>query len=286
MGKGLYRFARFLTPALKWIYPLKTFGPRKFESKNTVFVSNHTSGWDPVIWTVWCKSRIHFMYKAEFRKSKFLRSAFDHLELIPVTRGDVDLGAIKYSLELLSRGEIVGIFPEGTRNKVRDTLKDFRTGAAMLAIKSKSPVRPFYVWDKYKPFHMNYLLVGEEFTLEQFYDQPLTKQVLKEATAIIQSKVDELRIRLDKMMEEKGKKRRKLSKKEKLAAEAQIRQQAQQALLRSGTQSSDEKSVTIEHADKPICQLSIENDNSVTVISHSSVESDSAVNCDDANKGK
>ncbi len=214
MGKKLYRFAKFISPLLWPIYPVKTFGPTKFEQKRTVFVMNHTSGWDPVIWTAHCKTRIHFMFKAEFQKSAFIKCACKALEFIPVSRGEVDLGAIRKCIELLKRDEIIGIFPEGTRNKEVNTLKKFHTGAALLALKTQSPIRPFYVWDKYKAFHKNYIIVGDEFSSEKYYDKRITKEVLEEATIEIQQKVDELRIKLNEILELKGKKRHKLSKKE------------------------------------------------------------------------
>lgn len=198
----------------KPFFPVKVYGERKLPVKKTLLVGNHISGWDPVVYTAWSKSPISFVYKAEFRKSAFLRWVFDGLDFIPVTRGKVDLNATKSILRQLSNEKIVGLFPEGTRNPNVDCLQEFHTGAAMFAIKAKAPLRAFYIWEKTKIFRRNYIMVGEEFTLEEFYDKSISKEVLQEATEVIKQHVDELRISLNEILQRKGVKRRKRTKKE------------------------------------------------------------------------
>jgi len=216
VGKALYGFVKIIKPLIRPFYPVTVFGPRKFEDKKTIFVMNHNSGWDPIVWSAYCKNRIHFMYKAEFRKSKFLRSVFDALEFVPVSRGDVDLAAIKKSLEILNGNQILGIFPEGTRSPDVENFKPFHTGTALLALKTKAPIRLFYIWDKLKAFHRNYIVVGEEYTLEKYYDRKITKDLLEEVSRDLCDKLVELKTSADKYIALKGKKRRKLTKKEQI----------------------------------------------------------------------
>ena len=214
----LNRFVNFLIKTAcalsKPFFPVKVYGPRKLPIKKTLLVGNHISGWDPLMYTLWSKTPISFVYKAEFRKSAFLRWVFDGLDFIPVHRGKVDLNATKCVLRQLEGEKIVGLFPEGTRNPNVDCLQEFHTGAAMFAIKSRAPLRPFYIWEKTKIFHRNYIIVGEEFSLEEFYGQALSKEVLQEATDIIRRHVDDLRVQLNGILAERGVKRRKRTKKE------------------------------------------------------------------------
>lgn len=212
------RFVTFVASIAKTLakplFPVKFYGPRSFEKRKTLLVGNHISGWDPVVFTMWCKTWVSFVYKAEFRKSAFLRWVFDGLDFVPVKRGEVDLYATKGILKLLHEDKVVGLFPEGTRNPNVDCLQNFHTGAAMFAIKTHSPMRAFYTWEKTKILRKNYIIVGDEFTLEQFYDKPLTKELLTEATEFVKQKVDELRIQLNGILAEKGVKRRPRTKKE------------------------------------------------------------------------
>ena len=195
-------------------YPCKVYGDRNLPNKKCLVVGNHVSGWDPIMFTLYTKNVVSFVYKAEFEKNVFLHWVFDGLECIPVRRGEVDLNATKSILRLLKNDKAVCLFPEGTRNPNVDCLQEFHTGAALFALKTNAPLRPFYIWDKTKAFRRNYIIIGEEFTLEQFYDQPISRKTLEEATEIIKSKVDELRVELNTILAAKGVKRRKRTKKE------------------------------------------------------------------------
>ena len=106
------------------------------------------------------------------------------------------------------------LFPEGTRNPNVDCLQEFHTGAALFALKTKSPIRPFYIWDKSRPFRKNYMIVGDEFTLDEFYDQPINRKTLEAATEVIKGKVDALRIQLNETLAARGVKRRPRTRKE------------------------------------------------------------------------
>ena len=208
---GLVKFARVL---VRPFFPVKIYGDRKIENKKCLLVGNHVSGWDPVIYIVWMKNISSFMYKAELGKSKFLSWVFNGLNCIPVRRGEVDISASKGILRLLKNDKSVCLFPEGTRNPNVDCLQEFKTGAALFALKTRSSIRPFYIWDKTKAFRKNYMIVGDEFTLEEFYDQPIDRNTLLAATEVIKSKVDALRVQLNAILDAKGVKRRRRTKKE------------------------------------------------------------------------
>jgi len=215
LGKVLYAITQVLKQPFKIIFPTKVFGPRKFEdNKRLILACNHASGWDPIAYTVWFKSRAHFMYKSTFNNSRFLRSVLGSLEHISVRRGETDTGAVKGCINILEQDKILAIYPEGTRNRDFDCIQEFKTGVALIALRTHSPIRPLYNWQRYRCFRMNYIYVGEQFTLEQFYDKPLDKATLREATDYIWHKVDECRIQLNEIMAKAGKHRRKPTRKE------------------------------------------------------------------------
>lgn len=220
MGKFVKCVVHVARVAARPLFPVKIYGERDIPNKKCLVVGNHLSGWDPLIFTMWTKYILSFVYKAEFRDNTFLRWLFDGLDCVPVKRGDIDINATKTILRLLNHDKAVFLFPEGTRNPNVDQLQEFRTGAALFALKTHSPLRPFYIWDKTKAFHKNYILIGDEFTLEEFYDKSINHDTLAEATAVIKQKVEELRVRLNSHLAQKGIKRRTLTKKEmeKLAA--------------------------------------------------------------------
>ncbi len=214
MNKFVNVLVRMVRVLVRPLFPVKVYGEKNIENKKSLIVGNHLSGWDPIILTMWTKNVLSFVYKAEFRKIAFLRWVFDGLDCVPVRRGDADLTATKSILHLLKNDKAVFLFPEGTRNPNVDCLQTFHAGAALFALKTHAPIRPFYIWDKTKACKKNYILIGDEFTLDELYDKPINHETLAQATAIIKSKVDELRIRLNAYLAGKGIKRRKLTKKE------------------------------------------------------------------------
>ncbi len=214
MNKFVNMLVRMVRVIVRPFFPTKIYGERNIPNKRSLVLGNHISGWDPVVFTMWTKNILSFVYKAEFQKVAFLRWVFDGLDFVPVRRGDADITATKTILKLLKDDKAVFLFPEGTRNPDIDCLQTFHTGAALFAIKTHAPIRPFYIWDKTKVCKKNYILVGEEFTLDEFYDKPINHDTLAQATEIIKAHVDELRIRLNTYLEKKGVKRRKRTKKE------------------------------------------------------------------------
>ncbi|MCH5152954.1 MAG: 1-acyl-sn-glycerol-3-phosphate acyltransferase [Clostridiales bacterium] len=214
MNKFVVCLVKIGRSVVRPFYPTKVYGERVIPNKKCLVVGNHVSGWDPLLYTMWTKNIISFVYKAEFSKSMFLKWVFDGLEFVPVRRGEVDMNATKCILRLLKNDQAVGLFPEGTRNPNVDCLQPFHTGAALFALKTKSPIRPFYIWDKTKFLRKNYMIIGDEFTLEEFYDKPIDRKTLEAATEVIKNKVDELRNRLNEMLSARGVKRRPRTKKE------------------------------------------------------------------------
>ena len=168
------------------------------------------------------------------------------MDLIPVKRGTVDMNSSRTIIEMLENDKSVALFPEGTRNPNVDCLQEFRTGAALFALKTHAPIRPFYIWDKTKCFHKNYIIIGDEFTLEEFYDKPLTKETLLEATEVIKQKVDALRVQLNEILAAKNVKRRKRTKKEIAATE---RYNAKQRNLLKTVEQQEAQHATEQHAD-------------------------------------
>lgn len=214
MNKVVLAVAHVGKVLFKPFFPVKVYGPRNLPNTKCLVVGNHLSGWDPIMYTLWTKNIVSFVYKAEFQKSAFLRAVFNSLDCVPVKRGEVDLAATKLIMRLLQNNQTVCLFPEGTRNPEVDCLQEFRTGTALFSLKTHAPIRPFYIWDKTKFMRKNYMIIGDEFTLDEFYDLPINKETLSKATAVIQAKVDALRIRLNEILSQKGVKRRKRTLKE------------------------------------------------------------------------
>ncbi len=110
-----------------------------------ILAANHVSYVDPLfVGTALVERRLHFMAKDELFRIPILGGLIRRLHTIPVRRGRVDYAAMRQSLRLLQEGEIVAMFPEGTRGDGM-TLQEAEQGIGFLAARSGCPVVPVYV---------------------------------------------------------------------------------------------------------------------------------------------
>ena len=131
---------------VRCIFRVKVEGGENLPDDGTYIVAcNHICDADPVILAASVKNRrqIRFMAKKELFKVPLLAQLIKALGAFPVDRGGADVGALKHSLKLLQNGEVVGIFPQGTRYpKVHPAQSSVRNGVGMLAKRSGAMILP------------------------------------------------------------------------------------------------------------------------------------------------
>jgi 1-acyl-sn-glycerol-3-phosphate acyltransferase len=109
-----------------------------------VLASNHLTNIDVFPIQFALKRTIFFMGKEELFRNPALDWALRQLGGFPVYRGANDAWAIRHAERVLEHGLVLGIFPEGTRNKGQG-LRPAKTGAARLALKLDCPIVPMAV---------------------------------------------------------------------------------------------------------------------------------------------
>lgn len=119
-----------------------------------LFVSNHIGLFDYVYtaYPYWKFAHRYsrFMAKKEIFDTKVAGFIMRRLKHIPVDREN---GAASYeqAVEYLKRGEIVGVFAEGTTSSSFE-VKAFKTGAARMSLETGVPVTPMAVWGTQRVF--------------------------------------------------------------------------------------------------------------------------------------
>lgn len=205
-------FFYWLARAIVWLpirllYPTRFIGQKKFVKKGSIFAMNHLSIMDSLILGLHVRPQLHFIAKSELWRRKLIGVFLRWLGTVSVKRGQPDMNATKKALHILEKNKILAIFPEGTRNKSKTTnMQALKHGTALIALKAQVPIRTFCIWRKARIFRRNFIYVGEEFTLEQFYDKKITKEVLQDATAYISQKFEEEREKFDVFLQSKGRK--------------------------------------------------------------------------------
>ena len=108
-----------------------------------VIAINHTSyvDWLPAALAMHRRHRrMRFMIKAEMQQVKVVNFLIKHTKTIPVDRG-AGADAYAVAVQRLREGEVVGVYPEATISRSFE-LKEFKTGAARMATRSRCPDRP------------------------------------------------------------------------------------------------------------------------------------------------
>lgn len=108
--------------------------------------SNHTGSVEvPILFTEMLPRPVTGLAKIESWDGWFLRWLFNIWEVIPIRRGELDMTAMHQSFDALQKGYILGIAPEGTRNRT-GTLIRAHPGIVTLALHSRAPLLPIANW--------------------------------------------------------------------------------------------------------------------------------------------
>ncbi len=110
-----------------------------------ILAPNHVSYLDPVVVGVSIRRRVHFMAKKELFRNPLMGWLLRGLQAYPVTRERVDPSTLKRTLSLLAAGQVILMFPEGTRGDGQ-SLGPAKPGIAVIAARSRAPVVPVFHW--------------------------------------------------------------------------------------------------------------------------------------------
>ena len=143
-----YVFAGLVSwPVIKAVYRLRAEGVENLpKSGGFVLAANHTSNFDPwpLAIPLWPRRFLRFMAKSELYWWP-LGKLIDAGGGFPVHRGEGDLEAIRTAVELARSGDVVAMFPHGTRQRkgiVKKHRPGAHSGAARIALEANVPLVP------------------------------------------------------------------------------------------------------------------------------------------------
>lgn len=134
----------WLVTKLLWPWRIERAERLLDDARGRVIIMNHESMLDPVVVvvTMWlARVPVRIVYKSEFDRLLPATWLFSRAGGFPVERGTADMKVVRRARAMLSRGECVLIYPEGTR--VRDDAEQQSHGGyAIMAQLAKAPVQP------------------------------------------------------------------------------------------------------------------------------------------------
>jgi 1-acyl-sn-glycerol-3-phosphate acyltransferase len=111
-----------------------------------ILYTNHTGSLEvPLLFAHLQPRPVTGFAKAETWNDPFMAWLFDLWGAIPIQRGEADMHALRAGLQALRQGYILGIAPEGTRNR-DGHLRRARAGVVTLALHSRAPLLPVAHW--------------------------------------------------------------------------------------------------------------------------------------------
>ncbi|MEA5050963.1 MAG: lysophospholipid acyltransferase family protein [Oscillospiraceae bacterium] len=158
-----------LNPIAHLIFRLRCEGRDNIPAEGPVIIaSNHINLIDPGLHAFCVRRPFRTMAKAELFRTKVLAFILRPLGAFPVTRGKADKRSFSTAANVLNAGEVLLIFPEGTRSKTGE-LGLFKAGAVALCAMTGAPVVPAAMIERkhLRLFDPVTILYGAPMTREQ-----------------------------------------------------------------------------------------------------------------------
>ena len=181
-------------PVVKVGFRLRACGTEHLPEGGFVLAANHTSNFDPwpLALPLFPRRHLRFMAKSELF-NPILKPILLGGGAFPVRRGEADLEAVRRAVELVQDGEIVVMFPEGTRRRKGLRKKHearAHTGAARIALNAGAPLVPAAIKGTDKLSRLGPLRVayGRPITLDDLRGQEVSPAA-REATERLMAEI-------------------------------------------------------------------------------------------------
>jgi 1-acyl-sn-glycerol-3-phosphate acyltransferase len=165
-----------------------------------IVIVNHINFMEvPLLATHLLPRPVFGLAKAESWDNPFLKFLWGQWEAIPVARGEADTSALRQCLEVLERGDIMMLAPEGTRSG-HGRLQRAQAGVAFIALRSGAPMIPVVhyggeaFWDNFRRLRRTdfHIVVGHPFCVDdggvradQSARQQMTAEIMYQMAALL-----------------------------------------------------------------------------------------------------
>jgi 1-acyl-sn-glycerol-3-phosphate acyltransferase len=182
-----------LGPMLRLLYKPKAIGLENIPEGGAILAANHQSFLDDLLLPLVVPGRkVVFLAKADYFDKWYLRWFFKGANVIPVRRESRSAAeaALQTGIQALREGNLVGIFPEGTRSPDGHLYRG-KTGVARMALEAQVPIVPVAITGTFEALPYDRKLpkpgrvtirFGKRLDFQRYYQTPSDRFVLRSAT--------------------------------------------------------------------------------------------------------
>jgi 1-acyl-sn-glycerol-3-phosphate acyltransferase len=166
-----------LAPPIVWALRLRVRGREHIPASGpALVVCNHVSQLDPPTMGLAARPRkSYYMAKAELFRIPLYRRLIWRWGAFPVERGGADRRAMRLAREVLRRGDVLLMFPEGTRQP-EGRLRPGQPGAGSLGLEPGVTVVPAAIWGSQKRLGPIRVVYGPPVDLSDLTDGPRSRR--------------------------------------------------------------------------------------------------------------
>lgn len=161
-----------------------------------IIAANHISNFDVVYIGASVPRFPQFMAKVELYQNPFFGWLIRQLGSFPVYRGESDTWALAQAGRILDAGQMLVMFPEGTRSKQKARLKQGKVGVVKLALEHRAPVVPAAIWGtenfRFRLRHRQKITIriGEPLDVVSMAGPPpYSRNTLRELTTVVMQRI-------------------------------------------------------------------------------------------------
>jgi 1-acyl-sn-glycerol-3-phosphate acyltransferase len=164
-----------------------------------IVVANHMTYVDPPLLGASVPRRITFMAKQELFRPSLMAFVVRAYGAFPIRRDKLDREAVRHALEILNKGEVLGMFPEGKRSFPYQ-LQEMQPGTAFIAARSGVPLIPVGISGSEQVKGIGFIIrrpritvrIGRPFTLPSGENNKPNRSRLTQHSDLIMERIADL----------------------------------------------------------------------------------------------
>ncbi len=175
-----YEIGRFLAVGVvRLMYRVKVYGKEHIPREGAALVlSNHQSFFDPMLCQGWCGRPFYFVPRDTLFVG-FLGWIIDSYYTIPINQDKPGLASMKTIIDVLKRGHIVCLYPEGSRT-FDGKIDDIKPGFSLLVRRSGAVVVPMVIDGIFERWPRTQKFPTPGGTVGVIYGEPIAAERIKE----------------------------------------------------------------------------------------------------------